>query len=1002
MFRAVLLPVPSPSPRGPLTRAAGRTPLVIEALPMKRLAPLLSWMLAATLGLAPLAPAAETPTERTRGEARAWEHETSDIPVLSRVRFGKLANGMRYAWMANPEPDRRCYIRMHVDVGSLAETEAERGMAHFLEHLAFNGSENFPAGTLVEWFQRHGMGFGADTNAVTSFGETIYMIDLPTAAEKSLREGLTVLRDFAAGLLLEPKEVEAEKGVIDGEERERDSAGARVMEETLERLYAGTRYPERLPIGTKAARDAFDAEAIRAFYRRWYRPENLTLLIVGDLEKLDPTKAIEETFGSIEPPAGPPASEPAIGKPGLEDRFFFLHEPEIPVVQLTAARVYPHVEQPDTRATWVEDLPLIYARGIVNLRFGELARKEGAPFLGASLTTANQLDVFEGESLSINCAPDRWEQALAFCEQELRRALVHGFQKAELEELRADMLRSLDEAVAREATQSSSGWMTVLLAAAEHRMVPTDAKTDREILKPAIEALTVERCHKALVESWSKGKLTLWGAGNLVLGDDAGDQLRKVWEASTKVDVAAGEKIETSEWGYASADGEPGKVRSKQHVEDLDLHLIEFENGVRLNVKSTDFKENQILIAGRLGEGRLSLELERQPLVNVTDAVFNQGGLGKHSEEDLRRVLAGKLASFGLGTDTDHFGFGGATTSSDLLLQFELICAYLSDPGWRDDGLRQYRKLLPRLYESLEHQHQGPLVRNFIPELFGGDPRYRYPEQDELLAIEMKDVRDWMGPQLAKGPLEITVIGDVDLDDATALAARTLGRLPGRRAAEPHADRRKLPPLRTGLRSTHTIDTQIPKSLVIVAFPSTDGIETTRRRNLGFLGTILNDRLRLEVRERLGVAYSPAANSQSSRIYPGNGMFIIQVMSDPDRVKDVLEAVLDVTGSLAENGTTEEEVERLREPLLAQLRDAKRSNGYWAGAVSEAQSRPESLDDIRSSDAFYAKLDGKPLDELAKKYLDAKRASILVVNPATAAGATSEAGSDSSNQGGQR
>ncbi|MCB9915081.1 MAG: insulinase family protein [Planctomycetes bacterium] len=248
---------------------------------------------------------------REAGTAAPWPQATSDVPVDPRVHFGHLDNGLRYAWANNAEPKERVYVRLHVDAGSFAERDDEVGMAHFLEHMAFNGSRHFAAGTLIEWFQEHGMSFGADTNAHTAFSETVYKLDLPNRDETTLREGLTVLRDFADGLTLADEEVQNEKGVIDGEERERDSAGFRTFRKVFEKLYAGTTPPNRLPIGTKPVRDAFTAESVRAFYTNWYRPENMTLVVVGDLRDYDPLPLITELFGDMQGPARPSRSSPA-------------------------------------------------------------------------------------------------------------------------------------------------------------------------------------------------------------------------------------------------------------------------------------------------------------------------------------------------------------------------------------------------------------------------------------------------------------------------------------------------------------------------------------------------------------------------------------------------------------------------------------------------------------------------------------------------------------------
>ncbi len=916
------------------------------------------------------------------GDVRAWEHETSDIPVDPRIRFGHLDNGLRFAWTKNAEPENRCYVRLHVDAGSLAEEESQRGMAHFLEHMAFNGSENYPAGTLIEWFQEHGMDFGADTNAHTGFSETVYKLDLPNSDEETLRSGLLVLRDFAAGLLLEPEEVEAEKGVIDGEQRESDSAGFRAMVRTLDTLYEGTRFPERLPIGTQAARSAFTAESIRAFYQKWYRPENMTLVVVGDLGELDPEPLFREFFADLVPPEAPIAPEPEPGKAEPATRFFAIDEDEIPRLSITVEKLRPYEEEAATVANMVDDLPLDFARAMLNLRYAELAKKEGTPYLGAGLSGAGGLEVYEGESLSISCDPEKWQEALTEAAFEVRKALEFGFQEAELAEIRANALRSLDEAVDRERTRHSLSILAELLNAAEERSVPTNAETDRAILKPAIEALTVAACHEALVESWNDGFLSIYTLGDLDLGEAADETLRAAYAAALEREVEAGAEIATQAFAYSSDPEQRGEVVAKEHVEDLDLWLVEFANGVRLNVKQTDFKERQILLSARLAEGQLTLPDDEQAVGWVGGRVFDAGGLGEHTIEDIRRLCAGKDVGVGFGVGLDAFVMNGGTTSEDLLLEFELLCAMLQDPGWREDGLVQLRKQVPLMFESMEHQHQGPLVLEFLPALFDNQPRMvPMPSADAILGTGMDAVRAWLAPHLNDGPLEVAVVGDLEVDEVIALAARTLGALPARREALAYEDERVVEPPRTGLRMREQIETEVPKSLVLLAVPLTDGLETDRRRNLGFLGKVVNDRLRLEVRERLGASYSPGAGTQLSSVYPGVGLLMIQAMSDPEKVETLVDACLAVLASLSDEGIEQAEVDRLAEPAIAQLRDGRRTNGYWLGTISQAQSDPAKVEDARTIEAYYQDVSAEAISKLAAEYLHPDRASLLIVDP---------------------
>ena len=937
--------------------------------------------LALLLLLAALSPAAIAQT--ARGEARPWPHQSSDIPVDPRIHFGAFDNGLRYAWADNGEPEQRCYLRLHVNAGSLAEQDSEQGMAHFLEHMAFNGSKNFPPGTLIEWFQEHGMSFGADTNAHTIFSETVYKLDLPTSDAETLREGLMVLRDYADGLLLTEEEVQAEKGVIDGEQRERDSAGYRVFLEQLERMFAGSRYAERIPIGFKEIRDEFSAESVRAFYQKWYRPEHLTLIVVGDLGGLDPAPLLEEAFAGMQPPAGRPALQPAVGKPKSYEHAFALYEPEIPSVSLTVAVLTPWEDELPTVANWIEDLPLDYAHGMVNLRFRELAKQEDTPFLGAGLGAADELESFRSESLTVQCAPEKWQEALAFCEKELRRALEFGFQQAELDEMRADMLRGLDEAVEREATQHSSGLLSELLLAAEQRYVPTDAGTNRSILRPAIEALTVEACHAALAEAWDAGPLSITSTGNLDLGEDSGRQLRAALEASRGEPVEAMDEIVVSDFAYASSADGAGEVVERSHVEDLDLHLLRFANGVTVNIKRTDFKEKQILIRGNLGEGRLAAapSVEVAAMTFFTDPTFNGGGLGAHDNEELRRLTAGRTVGASLSVGEDRIVLGGSTTAEDLLLQCELMCAWLTDPGWREDGMVQLKRRIPLVFQGLAHQHQGPMLFEFLPAIYGGDPRFGLPPQEAVEAVTMAQVRALIEPQLADGPLELSFVGDLEVEAVVAACARTFGELPPRRALRDFPEHRVVAAGKTGLKQLHTIETQVPKSLVLIHYPATDGMAAERRLGLAFLASVLNDRLRLEVRERLGAAYSPGAGTQLSQTFPGNGMILIQALADPEKVDTLMEACQAAADSLAVEGVTAEETDRLRQPEINQLRDARRTNGYWVSAIQDAHRDPASVEDLRTVVPFYQGITAETLSALAAEYLGRARANVLVVDP---------------------
>ena len=948
----------------------------------------LPYLVAAVLATGVFAPSA-TAQEQTfpAGTVRAWAHEESDLKVDGRIQYGYLSTGMRYAWVNNPEPQDRVYLRLHVDAGSFAETDSEQGMAHFLEHMAFNGSENFEAGTLIEWFQGHGMSFGADTNAHTAFSETVYKLDMPSRDEASLRDGMKVMRDFAGGMTIAEAEVQAEKGVIDGEQRERDSAGFRAFVKSLNKSYAGTLLSTRLPIGTKEVRDEFTSESVTAFYKRWYRPENMTMVIVGDLRDFDPTTLIEEYFGDFEGPGTPVLMEPALGTPSMQDLVFSIYEPEIPAVQMSISNLKPFAHNKDTVAQRKDDIALLMAHSMMALRFSEAIKKPDTPYLSASVSNAGGFEIFEGGDLSVSADPEKWEEAMIAAYVELRIALNFGFQEAELSEVRAGILRSLDEAVEREATAHSAGIREAILAEIETGDVPTNAAYDRELYKPALEALTVDDCLKALRNNWRGGKPSITAVGSLDL-EDAETEFLRVYKAAKEVKIAEGAIIEVKPFAYASNVENAGEVKSQEFIEDLGFWQVEYANGVRLNVKETDFKENQILMNARIGEGNLAIDEE--DLVSAAFAgfgVYIGGGLGEHDSDELRRILAGKQVGVGLTVEDDHFSFSGATTSEDLQLQFELTCAYLEHPGYRPDLLNVIRAQVPLIFEQFKHTPTGPMLFDFAPQVVTGGKRASllgmsyFPSLEELQGVEMEDMRLAIEPHLMGAPMEITIVGELDVDQVIALGAQTFGALEMRRDPKPYADRRSGVEVVPGVLVERSIDTADAKATLMMVFPTADGMVAKTRRNQSFLGTIVSDRLRLEVRERLGAAYSPGAQAESSQIYHGLGGLLIQANGDPEKIDELIEACRGVALSLATDGVTAEEVDRLSGPLLNQLRDAQRTNGYWMSTLDQAQGRPASLDELRGLISFYENLSVEDLSALAAKYLQPERASMLVVLP---------------------
>ncbi len=915
--------------------------------------------------------------------ALPFAQEGSDLTPESAAHFGTLANGLRYVVMPNHEPKGRASLRLLVLAGSLQETDEQRGLAHFLEHMAFNGSEHYAPGTLVEFFQRMGMSFGGDTNANTSFERTVYMLELAHADDATLAEGLRVFRDDAGGLLLTKDEINRERGVILSEKRVSDSVSYRTFVAEFEAMLGTTRLPRRLPIGepeviTKAQRERF-----LDFWNTWYRPEKMVVVAVGDFA--DPAaveKMIGDAFGNLTARA-PARPDPSLGK--LADfkgvRAIFHPEPEAPATAISLTSISPLTPEPDNAARQIKRLPRILALAMLNRRFNILAKKEDAPFTSANATVSEQFDFMRGADLDISCKPEQWKAALAVGEEELRRALQYGFTPAELSEAAANVSNQLKQAVKTASTRHSNKLADEIVQSVLSKEVFTPPSEDLALLQPALEKITPADCLAALREDYSAPGKFVMVTGNAKIPGNAPAAIAAAYDQAHRVALSAPDADEQSAWAYTSF-GAPGEIAKREHIADLDLDLITFKNGVRLDLKKTDFAADRISLSARIGDGAITEPTNERGLSELTGSTFIAGGLGQHSVDDLRKLLAGKNVGWHFTPEADTFRFTGGTTPDDLLLDLQLLAAHLTDPGYRPEALRVARKGIEQLYLSFKHTAAGPLSRDIANLLVSGDPRFGMPAEDVMLARNLQEEKAWLAPQFAHGALEVALVGDFDIEAAIAAAAQTIGALPPRETKPALDDLKKVEFPSEPFAKNYAIDSEIPKGSPLLYWPTDDGRDIHRARRLNLLASILNDRLRVKVREDIGGTYSPQAGSNAGDTFPGYGYLFASIDVDPAMAAKMSELVIGLADDLSKNGVTEDELNRARQPLLTALQESLRNNGYWLAAVlSRAQEKPEVLDWARNRMADTQSITTAELSELAKKYLGRNRVSRATILP---------------------
>lgn len=915
--------------------------------------------------------------------AADFGHTDSDLPVDPAVKWGRLENGLRYALLPNHEPKGRASLRFTVAAGSLNETDSQRGLAHFLEHMAFNGSTHFPAGTLVEFFQRLGMSFGGDTNASTGFDRTTYLLELPDTQAETFDKAFTLFADYAGGLALEPAEINKERGIILSEKRARDSIGFRQFMGEFEFLLPQTRLIHRIPIGTEEIITTAQRDQFADFYDTWYRPELITVVVVGDF---DPATVEPQLIKLLSPltARAPARPAPDLGLINQDDGLVArLHaEPEAPAVNLAIQTIQPYAFEPDTASNRLKNLPRSLALGMLNRRFSILAKQEGAPFLSGSVGVTEQFNFFRNASVELTCKPAQWQAALATGEQELRRALEFGFQPAELAEAIANLRNSLEQEVRAASTRRSESLANELTEIIHDRNVFTTPGTDLALYEPVLDQVTATHCLAALRSLWNENPgRHLWVTGNLQLAD-AEKQIIAAYEASRAIAVTPSALVADAPFAYTDF-GPAGTVKSKQDVADLAITLAQFTNGVRLNLKPTDFEADRIRISVRVGAGRLIEPADKPGLGFLTSNLLLLGGLGRHSADELQRLLAGHTVGTNFSIANDAFVFGASTNRTDLALQLQLLCAYLTDPGFRPESIRQIEKNLGPFYAQLANIVEGPLQTDAPRRLASGDPRFGLPSETDLTARTIDEAKAWLAPEFAHGPLEIAIVGDIDPAATLDLVAKTFGALPARVAKPAYKAQRRVSLPATPLKQNYTVPTEIQKGIVQLYWPATDNRDVRLARRLNLLVSVFEDRLRVKIREQMGGSYSPEAGASLSDSFRGYGVLVAEATVAPDQARAIADAIKAIAADLHKNGVTAEELVRAKQPIITMIKQSQRSNPYWLGTVlASAQEFPEKLEWSRTRMTDTESITAAELTKLARQYLDPAKASEFISLPA--------------------
>ena len=905
-------------------------------------------------------------------------HEVTDLPVDPAVTYGKLPNGLRYILRENNLPSNTISLRMGVITGSINETDDTRGLAHFLEHMAFNGSTDIPEGELIPRLERNGLAFGADTNASTSFFQTSYQLELPDASEELIEEGLFIMRQVASELTLDADAIERERGIIQAERRRSLGPAYDSSIASLEYFLEGSIIPDRLPIGTEETINSVQQSDFKDFYQTYYRPDNAVIVMVGDRDVETMTRLIKEKFGDWSAEGDAPERFEAKAVPIKGKEAIYYHDPEIST-SLSLNVMSERVLRDDT----VENRQLAFIEGLGNRmlsrRLSRLSQKADAKFIGAGVSNSSVFDTQRRASISMSMKPDMWQEALGVAEQELRRALEHGFSQAELDEQLANSRKSAEVAVQTSPTRRTARLAGGLLNGFYGESVVTSPETAYERFIDFVDDISLDDAQAAFEDIWANHKAPQIYMNTPLVIDAPQEAMLAAFDRSAQIAVEPLATQTQKDFAYTDF-GPAGQIKSRSVNEGIGFETVVFENNVVLHFKKTAFQEDVISIRAAIGGSSLTFPQELRALSGFASTAVNSGGLGEHSNDELQSILAGKAVGASVGFGGRSFSVSGATVPEDLPDQLNLMIALITDPGYREEARARYVKSIENVFNTLETTPSSTAGRYVSQILRNGDPRYRSPEKDEYLTASLDEVRDWATPQLKTGAIEIGVVGDFDPERLVSEIARTFGALPTRDAefTEPPLELRQLKfpqPTTTPIELYHKGDETTARMATYWPRPPYNSYDDWPERvRLDLVDSMLRLRLIEVLREEEGATYSPSLSRSVSSLYPDYAYSGVAIEVTPDDI-DKLYSVIDrVTGEMRSGEFDADLLDRARQPILENIETSVEGNGYWLGVIDRANTYPEFLPWHDQREAVYRSITAEELKSYAAQLYDPSKA----------------------------
>ena len=886
--------------------------------------------------------AAARAPEPTGARSGKWAHETpKSLAPDPAVSWGRMENGFRYALLPHKGVPGRVALQLIVLSGSLDERADELGIAHYLEHLAFGGTRNFLPGQMVLLFQRLGVEYGSDVNAITTFDYTAFRLDFRENNPALLRDGLRLFRDFGDGLSFEPAMIEQERRVVLAELRNRNTLSGQQQQASMPVVFRGLQFPERLPGGSEALIARFSREQFLEFYRRQYRPDLMILVGVGDFDLIALTAQVRELFGPLVRPAGPipPRVEGKLDARSLRAGVFRISG--VGAASVEAASVAPLPARPDSREAHVER----QRRSFVMEVFAERMRRDGNGQGGQA--AYDELLGHGVASASLGVPAPAWPEAVLSLDQMVRLTLERGLDPGDVDTLRRRQLKlaahtleqlpTLDPAVLCEALTESI---------TTHTVFPGFA-TSHAWMREWLERFTAAEAQKVFRSVWAPEAMAFHVSGGVDLELSPDKVLQEVQKVRRK-GLSQVMPRQRRDVAFALPKfAAPTTVTAQKELPSLGAKLLRFGNNVRLNFVGGRQEPGLVHAVVRVGSGLLEMPGNKPALKEFGLNTLLASGAVHFRPEQLGALTEERLLQFSFDiSDRDAFTFRAVMAAEQLEVFLGLVADILHAPQF-NSFVHQDQRMQAAMGRASGSTGMGEGMRGLTDHLFKGDPRFTWGSPLDYMAMSVVDVRKWMEPSLARGYVEATIAGDVAEDVAINTVARTLGAL------RPRAEKKEtaVPPkpvrvtADAGFTRIEFVGEQ-NVGLVVGTWPVTEALHVRDQAALELLAKILEIRVRGEVREKLGLAYSPSAEFQAFDGFPNFALMRAQIDCAPNDTTKVAPLITAIGAEVAARGVSEGEFIGARGILRSQLKQAFRENGFLVSVLMRAQERPEEAEEI--------------------------------------------------------